>query len=1043
MSEKASRNEGADESADLTKDLPGIPAGEELALGPVEGEEIDPLPKWWDEPLASEKTKSGNRRIEDGIEFEAPRRKKPLPRLDQDDLSLPVVVSEEKEPLPDLVELPEPAKKSGIEEVPDFAEVVMSGKKADLLETDGDLMSGAWFEAKPLKRQRRECLENSPGSLADFFDGDAADELATPEGPPAVEPVEPEPAKKDNDFDLLDLPKKGEPKSERSSQIEAVPAEAPRKPGPPPIPVPTAVEALDVATPSEQTSPEEVVDVASDEVPTLGDPAAEPESWKIAEGDGAEPLTEIAPGTEPPFSVVSDSALETDEREPEPEQDEEDPAKPEPVEEEKPADLADPAGIATAPATPLIPLAITDSIGSPLPVAEGAPAAAEPSVDATTKKKAGCWTIFTALFFFVAMLVLTVVCGAAAYAWSKFGDFEKELTTLAVTRLEEQGIHFDYGTWRYEFPRGVVLEEVTFYDDATKARPAIKATGLGVNLDFLSLARQSGGMAAAEFSLRDSKVTLFQKGELFAEINGVDGEIFADASAITVERLAARVGGLRVDLDGIVRLPDKTTQPPVAVTDAPAPGAKASVLASLDFSGFRALEPWLGLEGNGSQPPLLSFSFEMDAKEPDLATIEGNLGGSDLRWRGIDLKSLSASFRIDPKTGELRFPNVQIGYGEGLVTAVFAIDLAAQKLRIESLQSTVDPIALLVAFDPSWVDQFKSVRLVDAPTMQITGEIPLGDPANADLKIRYEHRQGLVYLDGDRELPVSEIRGLFAYDRGALETNDAAGNVFGGQLYLNGATNLIREKRPFTGLIEIIGMDLKKAGGWFDEKIAGLDGRLNLTFRGTGNAEVASINGGGDVRIEEATLTSFPAIGPIQEMIGKVVPAFAFKGNGRLTGAYILESGVLVTSDLTLRNAGARIVTNGSVNLASKATTFVATADLETSLAAATGLKDKSIQIEGSGSIDGPVLKIRRFPVEFAAAGLGEVLGTSPQSLGGLKELVGSENAAEVISGKIEETTGLQLDPAVTDLLKGLLGGETAPAAPAAAPTPIRAVPQE
>ena len=176
-------------------------------------------------------------------------------------------------------------------------------------------------------------------------------------------------------------------------------------------------------------------------------------------------------------------------------------------------------------------------------------------------------------------------------------------------------------------------------------------------------------------------------------------------------------------------------------------------------------------------------------------------------------------------------------------------------------------------------------------------------------------------------------------------------------------------------------------------------------------------------------------------MIGKVVPAFAFKGNGRLTGAYILESGVLVTSDLTLRNAGAKIVTNGSINLASKATTFVATADLETSLAAATGLKDKSIQIEGSGSIDGPVLKIRRFPVEFAAAGLGEVLGTSPQSLGGLKELVGSENAAEVISGKIEETTGLRLDPAVTDLLKGLLGGETAPAAPA--PAPIRAIPQE
>jgi hypothetical protein len=679
--------------------------------------------------------------------------------------------------------------------------------------------------------------------------------------------------------------------------------------------------------------------------------------------------------------------------------------------------------------------------GSELSISGSDSVAEVVSVGAEPKKKAGCWTVFATVFFFSTVLLLMAVGGAAAYAWSRFGDFEKGMTSLIATQLEERGIALDYETWRYEFPRGVVLDEVTLYDDATKARPAIKVAGLGINIDFLSLASQTGAVGAAEFSLRDSKVTLFQKGELFAEINGVDGEIFVDASAVTVERLTARVGGLRVDLDGIVRLPDKTISPPVASADAPAPGEKASVLASLDFSVFRAAQPWLGIEGSGSQPPLLSFSFEMDAEEPDLATIQGNLGGSDLNWRGIRFESLSASFRVDPKTGELRFPNVQVGYGEGMITAEFAIDMAEQKLRIESLQSTIDPIALITSIDPTRADFFKSVRLADAPALRISGEMPLGDPANANLKIRYEHRGGFVYVDEGRELPLSDLRGQFSYDRGALETNDAAGDLFGGQVHFNGATHLIRDQRPFTGLVEITGMDLKKAGGWFGGTVGGVEGRLSLVFRGTGNADTASLNGGGNLRIEEAVLSSFPAIGPVQQMIGKVVPAFASKGGGIVAGSYILESGVLVTSDLTSRNSGARFITSGNVNLASKATSFVTTADLEPVLAAATGLKDKSVEVEGTGPLDRPVLKIRRFPVEFAAVGLGEVLGTSSESLGGLRELVGSENAAEVITGRLEEATGLELDPAVTDLLKGLFGEEAAPSAPV--PAPIRAVPRQ
>lgn len=1059
MSEKASRNEGADEANDPAKDLPGIPVGEELALGPVEGEEIDPLPKWWDEPLPTDKNKAGNRRLEDGIDFETPRRKKPMPRFEEGDLDLPAMETGTKprEELPEMPVSGAGGKKTGFDGIPDDAKIEVPAE-VKLAAEEGRSLPEIEFDLKPLKRHRHEGEEGQEADLAEFFSDSVLEEQPKAEMPVKSSSEDALPEMVIVDLDLPDLPKKSAaaaaptpppiPVSEPIDEpvIEpAVVAEAPRKAGPPPLPAAVAspvqapepvVEVLEESAAKDAAVPE-VLPVA--EIEKAGEPVENQEPM-----DNELAIAAVEPVVEVP-AVIDEDVVSADADEPIAQTAEHvSEAKEEAIEAPATADILpspDKTTNETEPAVeekPAEPAAApVPVIGGPLPVAAAAEAIAAP-----VKKKAGCWTVFTTLFFFAALFVLVAVGGAAAYAWSKLGDFEKEITTLATTKLADQGIHLDHGEWTYAFPRGVVFDEVTLFDDETKARPAVKISGLGVNVDFLGLATNPGELGAAEISLADSLVTLYQKGELFSEITGADGEILIGDSEITVERLNAKVGGMRVRLEGVIHLPDKDTNVAPAPAAAPAEGgaAKPSPLAALDFSGFRVLEPWLGFEGTGESAPLLSLSFEMDADEPDLARIEGTLGGSDLKWRGLELKSLSAAFRIDPQTGELRFPNVQIGQGDGLLTGIFAIDMAAQKVRVERLQSTVDPLVILPAFDPTWADSFKSIRFVDAPALQITGEMPLGDAANANLKIRYEHRQGLVYVDGERELPVSDIRGLFTYNRGALETNDTAGNVFGGQLYVNGATNLIRDKNPFTGLIEITGMDLKKAAAWFGEDAAGLAGRLNLTFRGTGNTDITSINGGGQLRIEEATLPAFPAIGPVQEMIGKVVPAFSLKGSGTVTGAYILESGVLVTSDLTVRNGSARLVTNGNVNLASKNTTFVTTADLEPALAAASGLKDKAIQVEGSGPLDGPTLKIRQFPVEFAAAGLGEVLGTTPESLGGLKELIDSGNAAEVISGKIEEATGIQLDPAVTDLLKGLLGEDAAPAAPA--PAPIRAVPQ-
>lgn len=632
---------------------------------------------------------------------------------------------------------------------------------------------------------------------------------------------------------------------------------------------------------------------------------------------------------------------------------------------------------------------------------------------APAKRKAGCWTVFATLYFLGSLLVIALLVVGGIYAWLRFGTLQENFISSVKERLEQRGLHFDYVSSSYAFPDGIAFDEVTLYDSAERKKPVLRLSSLGMEVDLPGLIRHPGAPESAEISLEDAKATFYENGAPFAEAAGVSGELRVDAAAVVIERLAADLGGTRVLLDGVVNLGD---------------GAP-----SLDFSAFRAVQPWLAFENAGEEPPVLRLTVSADGGNLAAADYRGTFSGDRVKWRGVELAGVAATFRRDSEAGLLRILNLQFGHGDGVLGAVLTVDPATRLLRIDHLQSTVDPVALLAAIDPAWTERFQSVRLIDAPSLRIVGEVPMDEPGLANLKIRYEHTRGF-----ERGLVFSDIRGNFSYEKGVLNTSDLAANLFGGQVYVNGMVNLVREERPFTGLVEVVAMPLDKAAARFGQESAGLSGRLSMTFRGTGQGDIGTLNGGGNLRIEDASLPGFPVVGPVQMLLGQVVPAFGPQSKGTVSSAYILESGVLVTSDLTVTNGAARVVTNGSVNLKAGTARFTANAGLEPALAAATGLKDRAIQVKGEGPLAQPELQIVQFPVEFAATGFGEVLGTTPESLGGLKELLG-ENASEVIVGEIGDATGLQIDPAVAGLLKGPVEPEPA----AEAPKPLlRAVPE-
>ena len=641
-------------------------------------------------------------------------------------------------------------------------------------------------------------------------------------------------------------------------------------------------------------------------------------------------------------------------------------------------------------------------------------------VEAPRKKKAGCWTMFATLFFILTLPLLLAVAVFGFIGWTKLGILESEITMKAQAELDKRGIYVDYDRWEYQFPRGLVLKEVTLFQSEARQVPQMKLSDLGINVDIVGLIKGRTSFDAAEISFQDSTLSFFQDGIQVAQIGEVDAEVLVSPGKVDLERFDGRFGGLSVRASGDITNPvrDSTGGQNTAVVN----DSEAFVLP-LDFSMMEKIRPWLDVQANG-KPPRLDVSFSSDGSAESLV-LGGSLNGSDFVWHGVSLKRASATFSYDAPANSLDVYSFQIGHGEGTLSGVASLNLVSKVLELENTQSNVDLIALLSSFDAGMADKLKSVAIRDAPMIELSGSIPLEDVVNSEVEVSYDHLLGIVYTKDSRELPVSRIKSSIKLSGGVLTVEDTTGRVLDGDLAVGGTLRLAEDNYPFSvSTFTLTDLSLSSVAKYFEMDSLGMDGDVDFEFRGSGSTDLANVRGGGSIFVKEAKLTAFPVIGKIQGFLGKVIPAFGVRKGDALSGSYIVESGILLTNDLTITQVGAKVVVNGSVKLKPQTTDFTATASMDPAVVTGTSLEGKQVVITGEGALRDPEIKLKSFPLEFAAAELRSLLGTSPETLDQLKGLIeGEEDVAKMISEQLLEVLEDEnATPEIQGLINGILG---------------------
>ena len=641
-------------------------------------------------------------------------------------------------------------------------------------------------------------------------------------------------------------------------------------------------------------------------------------------------------------------------------------------------------------------------------------------VEAPRKKKAGCWTMFATLFFILTLSVLLAVAVVGFIGWTKLGLLESEITMKAQAELDERGIYVDFERWEYQFPRGLVLKEVTLFQSEARLVPQMKLSDLGINVDIVGLIKGRTSFDAAEISFQDSTLSFFHDGNQVAQIEEIDAEVLVSPRKVDLERFDGRFGGLLVRASGDITNPVRDStggQNTDVVSD-----SEAFVLP-LDFAMLEKIRPWLDVQANG-KPPRLDVRFSSDGSAESLV-LGGSLNGSDFVWHGVPLKRASATFSYDAPANSLDVYSFQIGHGEGTLSGVASLNLVSKVLELENTESNVDLIALLSSFDAGMADKLKSVAVRDAPMIEMSGSIPLADVVNSEVEVSYDHLLGIVYTKDSRELPVSRIKSFIKLSGGVISVEDTSCRVLDGDLAVGGTVRLASDNYPFSiSTLTLTDLPLSSFARIFEMDSLGMGGKADFEFRGSGNADLASVRGGGSILVEEAKLTAFPVIGKIQDFLGKVIPAFGVRKGDALSGSYIVESGILLTNDLAITQVGAKVLVNGSVKLKPRTTDFTATASMDPAVVTGTSLEGKQVVITGEGPLREPEIKLKNFPVEFAAEELSSMLGTSPETLDQLKALVeGEEGVAKMISEQLQEFVGDEnATPEIQGLINGILG---------------------
>ncbi len=483
---------------------------------------------------------------------------------------------------------------------------------------------------------------------------------------------------------------------------------------------------------------------------------------------------------------------------------------------------------------------------------------------------------------------------------------------------------------------------------------------------------------------------------------------------LTITDYRGLVDGLQVEASGELAIENAGSGVRLS-GGAPTP---TTPISELDLTAIEKLLPFLAINSEGT-PPVLRLNLNRSAGGPLEAS--GALTGKAFTWRGVEFDSVDVAFETITDSGgvarpvRLRFSSIQIAQGGGQLTGKAMYRPDTRTVTIDHLEAGIDPFTLVAWIQAKPVTGPKGIHFAKPPQLTVSGTIPLGAPDKAKLSGTIAAPSITVATPKGSGLAISEFKSRFTHAEGVLKLPDLEAAIAGGTIAAPSEVRPFAKPPHFTTDLKLEGTSLVQLVHAIDAHDMRADsGTLFATFKGGGEASLAAIDGGGEVRISDTDLGSVPLLGTLGPLFSQIVTVFmgGTSGSG-VSCDYQLNKGVFTSSDIRISKSAFEINSTAQVDFPARqlhATGAVATEGITKLVTAPIG---KVLELEASGSFDNYTWRFKNLPGLEDIADIGKLIdGGAGNKLGDAgKGVVGTverdaENVGEDAGKGVKKTLG-------------------------------------
>lgn len=312
--------------------------------------------------------------------------------------------------------------------------------------------------------------------------------------------------------------------------------------------------------------------------------------------------------------------------------------------------------------------------------------------------------------------------------------------------------------------------------------------------------------------------------------------------------------------------------------------------------------------------PSVRLAIRGNDRNPDNWQGDGTVVLGRSRFRGASLNS--ATSKIHFADGALTCEDLHVMRDEGVGSGSFTYDFKKHEVRVSNIKSSVSPVETIYWIDPKFSKTVAPYKFRRPPNITANGVYQFRGGKNTRLEVQVDGSNGMDYVFLGKTLPFTRVSARLLFTNDRLQITDVRGALLAGELRGNVDISLAKNNPRYHATLVLNNLDYPQLTGlyfsYYHYRTA--RGQLSGTYDFDGFAtDPRKMKGSGKVAVTNGDVFAIPVLGPISEIINKLVPGLGYSVARQATSKFTIRDGIIHTDDFEVAGQLFSVVGHGDI----------------------------------------------------------------------------------------------------------------------------------